>query len=53
MDAAVCVRHDAVPSGKHYRYAASYRDADDDASPEPETESSAFYARLHHERDLN
>lgn len=48
MDAAVCVRHDAVPSGEHYRYAASYRDAGDDASPEPENESSAFYARLHH-----
>ncbi|MGK5226129.1 type VI secretion system tip protein VgrG, partial [Enterobacter roggenkampii] len=37
----------------HYRYAAPYRDAGDDASPEPETESGAFYARIHHERELN
>ncbi|MBC5070097.1 type VI secretion system tip protein VgrG, partial [Klebsiella quasipneumoniae] len=27
--------------------------AGDDASPEPETESGAFWARLHHERELN
>ncbi|MDQ9243458.1 type VI secretion system tip protein VgrG, partial [Escherichia marmotae] len=37
----------------HYRYAAPYREAGDDASPEPETESGAFYARLYHERELN
>ncbi|MFU0919522.1 type VI secretion system contractile sheath large subunit [Kluyvera sichuanensis] len=30
-----------------------YREAGDDASPEPETETGAFYARLHHERELN
>ncbi len=53
MDAAVSVRNDAVTTGEHYRYAAPYRDAGDDASPEPETESGAFYARLHHERELN
>ena len=53
MDAAVSVRSDAVTTGEHYRYAAPYREAGDDASPEPETESGAFYARLHHERELN
>ncbi|EOV9016577.1 type VI secretion system Vgr family protein [Cronobacter muytjensii] len=53
MDAAVSVRSDAVTTGEHYRYAAPYREAGDDASPEPETESGAFWARLHHERELN
>ncbi|GKN95123.1 hypothetical protein NUKP88_51690 [Klebsiella variicola] len=53
MDATVSVRHDAVTTGEHYRYAAPYRDAGDDASPEPETESGAFYAHIHHERELN
>ncbi len=53
MDATVSVHHDAVTTGEHYRYAAPYRDAGDDASPEPETESGAFYARIHHERELN
>ncbi|EPT7109398.1 DUF2345 domain-containing protein, partial [Klebsiella michiganensis] len=53
MDAAVSVRSDAVTTGEHYRYAAPYREAGDNASPEPETESGAFYARLHHERELN
>lgn len=53
MDATVSVRNDAVTTGEHYRYAAPYRDAGDDASPEPETESGAFYARLHHEWELN
>lgn len=53
MDATVSVRNDTVTTGEHYRYAAPYRDAGDDASPEPETESGAFYARLHHERELN
>jgi type VI secretion system secreted protein VgrG len=43
----------AVPTGEHYCYALPYREAGDDASPEPETESGAFYARLHHERELN
>ncbi|EUM06191.1 MULTISPECIES: type VI secretion system Vgr family protein [Enterobacter cloacae complex] len=53
MDATVSVRNDAVTTGKHYRYAAPYREAGDDTSPEPETESGAFWARLHHERELN
>ncbi len=53
MDATVSVRHDATATGEHYRYAAPYREAGDDSDPEPETESGAFYARLHHERELN
>ncbi|HCI6415204.1 TPA: type VI secretion system tip protein VgrG, partial [Klebsiella quasipneumoniae subsp. quasipneumoniae] len=53
MDTTVSVRNDAVTTGEHYRYAAPYREAGDDASPEPETESGAFWARLHHERELN
>ncbi len=53
MDAAASVRSDAVSTGEHYRYAAPYRDAGDDTGPEPESESGAFYARLHHERELN
>ncbi|EGU7152026.1 type VI secretion system tip protein VgrG [Salmonella enterica] len=53
MDAAVSVRNDAVTTGEHYRYAVPYREAGDDSSPEPETESGAFYARIHHERELN
>ncbi|WP_044868271.1 type VI secretion system Vgr family protein, partial [Enterobacter ludwigii] len=53
MDATVSARNDAVTTGEHYRYAAPYRDAGDDTSPEPETESGAFWARLHHERELN
>ncbi|WP_053529913.1 type VI secretion system Vgr family protein, partial [Salmonella enterica] len=53
MDAAVSVRSDAVTTGAHYRYTAPYRDAGDDTSPEPETESGAFYARIHHERELS
>ncbi|HFO4021465.1 TPA: type VI secretion system Vgr family protein [Escherichia coli] len=53
MNATVSVRNDAVTTGEHYRYAAPYREAGDDTSPEPETESGAFYARLHHERELN
>ncbi|EML4351942.1 TPA: type VI secretion system tip protein VgrG [Enterobacter hormaechei subsp. steigerwaltii] len=53
MDATVSVRSNAVTTGEHYRYAAPYREAGDDSDPEPETESGAFYARLHHERELN
>ncbi|EJT8725244.1 type VI secretion system tip protein VgrG [Escherichia coli] len=53
MNATVSVRNDPVTTGEHYRYAAPYREAGDDASPEPESESGAFYARLHHERELN
>nr|WP_313670921.1 type VI secretion system tip protein VgrG [Enterobacter mori] len=53
MDATVSVRSDAVTTGEHYRYAESYREAGDDSDLEPETESGAFYARIHHERELN
>lgn len=53
MDAKVSVRSDAVTTGEHYRYLAPYLDAGDDTTSEPETESGAFYARLHHERELN
>uniref|UniRef100_UPI0009E43FBF DUF2345 domain-containing protein n=1 Tax=Leclercia adecarboxylata TaxID=83655 RepID=UPI0009E43FBF len=53
MDATVRVRSGAVTTGEHYRYAAPYREAGNDSDPEPETESGAFYARLHHERELN
>ena len=49
----VSVRSDAVTTGEHYRYQEPYREAGDDSDPETETESGAFYARLHHERDLN
>lgn len=53
MDAAVSVRSQAVATGEHYRYAEPYRTAGDETDPEPETESGAFYARIHHERELN
>lgn len=53
MDTAVSVRSPAVTTGEHYRYAEPYRDAGDDTTSEPETESGAFYAQLHHERELN
>ncbi|HDR1954489.1 TPA: type VI secretion system tip protein VgrG [Enterobacter hormaechei] len=53
MDATVSVRSEAVTTGEHYRYQEPYREAGDDSDPEPETESGAFYARLHHERELN
>lgn len=53
LDTAVSVRNNASMTGEHYRYAAPYREAGDDTDPEPETESGAFYARIHHERELN
>ncbi|MEQ0330644.1 type VI secretion system tip protein VgrG [Klebsiella sp. GB_Kp056] len=53
MDTVVSVRSDAVTTGEHYRYQEPYREAGDDSDPEPETESGAFWARLHHERELN
>ena len=53
LDAAVSVTSEAVTTGEHYRYATPYREAGDDVDPEPETESGAFYARIHHERELN
>jgi type VI secretion system secreted protein VgrG len=53
MDATASVRNEAAATGEHYRYAAPYRDAGDDATSEPETESGAFYARIQHEHALN
>ncbi|MFZ4833755.1 type VI secretion system Vgr family protein [Rouxiella sp. Mn2063] len=53
LDSTISVRNDAVTTGEHYRYAAPYQQVGDDSDPEPETESGAFYARLHHERELN
>ncbi|WP_151995259.1 type VI secretion system Vgr family protein [Buttiauxella massiliensis] len=53
LDTAVSVQTNASMTGEHYRYAAPYREAGDDTDPEPETESGAFYARIHHERELN
>jgi len=53
MDATVSVRNEAATTGEHYRYLAPYRDAGDDTTSEPETESGAFYARIQHEHALN
>ncbi|EPY5345291.1 type VI secretion system Vgr family protein [Klebsiella quasipneumoniae] len=53
MDATVSVRNEAATTGEHYRYLAPYRDAGDDTTSEPETESGAFYARIRHEHALN
>ena len=53
MDSAVTVRNSATTTGEHYRYAAPFLDAGDDTTSGPETESGAFYARIHHERELN
>ncbi|WP_442801556.1 type VI secretion system Vgr family protein [Serratia rubidaea] len=51
MDSTVVVRNEAVTTGEHYRYGGPFLAVGDDS--EPETESGAFYARLHHERELN
>ncbi|MGC1024010.1 type VI secretion system Vgr family protein [Pantoea agglomerans] len=53
MDATASVRNEAATTGEHYRYAAPYREAGDDTTSEPETESGAFYARIQHEHALN
>lgn len=53
MDSTVAISNNATTTGEHYRYAAPFLDAGDDGAPEPETESGAFYARIHHERELN
>ncbi|MGE6767828.1 type VI secretion system Vgr family protein, partial [Serratia sp. NPDC071084] len=53
MDVRAEVRNEMATIGEHYHYAAPYREAGDDISSEPETESGAFYARIHHERELN
>lgn len=53
MHARVSVHSDAVTKGEHYRYGETYLKDGDDTDPEPATESGAFYARIHHERELN
>lgn len=53
LDATVSVRHEGVTTGEHYRYATPLHIVGDDSDPEPDTESGAFYARIHHERELN
>lgn len=53
MDAQASVRNEVATTGEHYRYAAPYREAGDDTTSEPETESGAFYARIQHEHALN
>lgn len=53
MDATASVRNEAATTGEHYRYAAPYREAGDDSTSEPETESGTFYARIQHEYALN
>ncbi len=53
MDSAHAVRNSATTTGEHYRYGGPFLEAGDDSSAEAETESGAFYARLHHERELN
>ncbi|MGU3415532.1 DUF2345 domain-containing protein, partial [Enterobacteriaceae bacterium C34L] len=53
MDSAVTVRSEALTTGEQYRYGAPFLEAGDDSTSEPDTESGAFYARIHHERELN
>lgn len=53
LDASVSVRSTAVTTGEHYGYAPPCLETGDETDPQPETESGAFYARLHHERELN
>jgi type VI secretion system secreted protein VgrG len=53
MDSSLAVRNSATTTGEYYRYGVPFLDAGDDSTSEPETESGAFYARIHHERALN
>ncbi|ELY6247155.1 VgrG protein [Cronobacter universalis] len=53
LDATARVRSAATTTGEHYLYAEPYRTQGDDTDPEPESESGAFYARIHHERELS
>ena len=54
MDSVVTVRNEAATTGEHYRYGDNFLNpGDDHPTAIPETESGAFYARLHHERELN
>ncbi|VED48979.1 Rhs element Vgr protein [Raoultella terrigena] len=53
MDSALSVRSSGTTTGVHDRYGDLFLEAGDDGSSEPESESGAFYARIHHERELN
>ncbi|QBX82650.1 type VI secretion system Vgr family protein [Citrobacter tructae] len=53
MNSTVVVRNDATTTGEHYRYGGPFLEAGDDTTSEPETETGAFLARIHHERELN
>ena len=54
MDSVVAVHNEAATTGEHYRYGDNFLAAgDDQPTATPETECGAFYARLHHERELN
>ncbi|WP_261644012.1 type VI secretion system Vgr family protein [Erwinia mallotivora] len=54
MDSVAAVRSGAATTGEHYRYGDNFLSpGDDHPAAIPETESGAFYARLHHERELN
>lgn len=53
VSADVTVRNNAATTGEDYRYGGTQLTAGDDTDPEPETESGAFCARIHHERALN
>lgn len=54
MDSVIAVRSEAATTGEHYRYGDNFLSpGDDHPAAIPETESGAFYARLHHERELN
>lgn len=54
MDSVVAVRNEATTTGEDYRYGDNFLNpGDDHPAAIPETESGAFYARLHHERELN
>jgi len=53
VDAQISVRSEAATTGEYYRYLVPYRDAGDDTTAEPETESGAFYARIQHAHALN
>ncbi|MCG0456234.1 type VI secretion system tip protein VgrG [Enterobacter cloacae complex sp. ECC445] len=53
VSAEVSMRSSATTTGETYRYGGTHLTAGDDTDPEPETESGAFYARIHHERELN
>ncbi len=53
MDSALSVRSSGTTAGVHDRYGDLFLEAGDDGSSDPESESGAFYARIHHERELN